>query len=305
MDTAVSVLFALLAAAMFGVSSVLQHAAAKGLRGAQPLRLDLLWQLVRRPRWVAAFVLSALSFGAQAVALAFGPLVLVQPVAATDLLFAIPLIAYRRRQWLRPADWLGGLLVAGGVMSFLALAPSSSGRVAPGAADWLPVFLAVGAAVLVAAPAALRARPAVRTALLAGAAAAVFAVVDALTKSVVGLAANSGTSALLHWEPYVLCVVAIVGLFLGQSAFQSGVVLVSLPIIDSVEPIGAVLIGATVFAEQIAASPGVLVGRLLGGAVAVAGIVVLDRSPLMVSLRNDQQGSATEMSQDHPPRGTG
>lgn len=304
MRTAVSVLFALLAAAMFGVASVLQHAAARGVRGAQPLRLGLLWQLLRRPRWVAAFALSMLSFGAQAVALAFGPLVLVQPVAATDLLFAIPLIAYRRQQWLRPADWLGGLLVAGGVTLFLVLAPPSSGRVAPGTTDWLPVFLGVGALVLVGAPAALRARPAVRTALLAGAAAAVFAVVDALTKSVVGLVADYGASALTHWEPYVLCVVAIGGLLLGQSAFQSGVILISLPIIDSVEPIGAVLIGATVFAEHIAGSPGVLAGQVLAGAVAVVGIIVLDRSPLMVSLRNDQEGSDAEMRQDPAPRGS-
>ncbi|HUZ20503.1 MAG TPA: DMT family transporter [Acidimicrobiales bacterium] len=298
MDITVSVLFALLAAAMFGVSSVLQQAAARGLGGAQPLRLGLLWQLLRRPRWVAAFGLTALSFGVQAVALAFGPLALVQPVAATDLLFAIPLIAYRRRQRLRPADVIGGLLVAGGVALFLVLAPPSSGRVAPGTTDWLPVFLGLGAVVLVATPAALRARPPVRTALLAGAAAATFAVVDALTKSVVGLVGNDGASALLHWEPYVLCVVAIGGLFLGQSAFQSGAILISLPIIDSVEPIGAVLIGATVFAERLAASPAVLAAQVLGGSVAVAGIVLLDRSPLMVSLRNDQEASANKTSQD-------
>jgi len=132
----------------------------------------------------------------------------------------------------------------------------------------------------------------VRTALLAAAAAATFAVVDALTKSVVGLVGNHGASALLHWQPYVLCAVAIGDLFLGQSAFQSGAIL------DSVEPIGAVLIGATVFAERLAASPAVLAAQVLGGLVAVAGVVLLDRSPLMVSLRNDQEAAADKLSQD-------
>ena len=75
-------------------------------------------------------------------------------------------------------------------------------------------------------------------------------------------------------------------------------ILISLPIIDSVEPIGAVLIGATVFAERLAASAAVLAAQALGGSVAVAGIVLLDRSPLMVSLRNDQDASAEKTSQD-------
>jgi len=305
MGTALSILFALMAAAMFGVASVLQHAVASSTPVAQNFRLRLLWQLLHRPRWVAAFGLSTLSFGVQAIALSFGPLVLVQPVAATDLLFAIPLIAYRRRQRLRLGDWLGGSLVAGGVATFLVLAPPSTGRAVPGTIDWLPVFLAVGAVVVIAAPAALRAKPTLRTALFAAVAASLFALVDSLTKSVVGLVAENGSSILLHWEPYVLCAVAIFGLFFGQSAFQSGAILISLPIIDSIEPIGAVLIGATVFAEHIASSPVVLAFQILGGAVAVAGIVVLDRSPLMVTLRTRPEGSPTDGNQEQAARGLG
>jgi hypothetical protein len=151
----------------------------------------------------------------------------------------------------------------------------------------------------------LRARPAVRTALLAGAAASVFAVVDALTKSFVDLIRHDGAFALLHWEPYALCVVAIGGLFFSQSAFQSGATLMSLPIIDSVEPIGAVLIGATVFAERIASSPVVLACQVLGGAVAVAGIFVLDRSPLMVTLRDHPEGSGPAVMHKPAPGGGG
>ena len=305
MRTALSVLFALMAAAMFGVASVLQHAVAGTTPFAQNLRLRLLWQLLHRPRWVAAFGLSTLSFGVQAIALYFGPLVLVQPVAATDLLFAIPLIAYRRRQRLRLGDWLGGSLVAGGVSVFLMLAPPSTGRAVPGTIDWLPVFLAVGAVVVIATPVALRAKPTLRTGLLAAMAASLFAVVDSLTKSVVGLVANNGTSILLHWEPYVLCAVAICGLFFGQSAFQSGAILISLPIIDTIEPIGAVLIGATVFAEHIASSPVVLACQILGGAVAVAGIVVLGRSPLMVTLRTRPKDSSADSDQEQATRGLG
>lgn len=305
MRTALSVLFALAAAAMFGVASVLQHSVANGTPAAQSPGLRLLWRLLHRPRWVAAFGLSALSFGVQAIALSFGPLMLVQPVAATDLLFAIPLIAYRRRQKLRLGDWFGGSLVAAGVATFLVLAPPSTGRAVPGTIDWIPVFLAVGAFVVIAALATLRAKPTLRTGLLAAMAASLFAVVDSLTKSVVGLVAANGTSILLHWEPYVLCGVAICGLFFGQSAFQSGPILISLPIIDSIEPIGAVLIGATVFAERIASSPILLAFQILGGAVAVAGIIVVDRSPLMATLRTPSEGPSADRDRDQTAQGRG
>lgn len=281
MRSALSVVFALTAAALFGVSTVLQHSAAQRAVDAPLLRLALLRRLARQPRWVAAVALSAVSFGVQALALVFGPLTLVQPIAATDLLFALPLLARRRRYRLRALDGVGAGLVAGGVGSFLALAPPSSGRMPNDLTDWLWVLAVVAVVVGVLAPAALRARPAIRTGLLAAAAAVLFALLDALTKSFVLLIGADGVGSLAHWEPYGLLVAATTGMVLSQSAFRSGPLLISLPIIDSVEPIGAVLIGVTVFGEHIARSPGLLAAQVLAGAVAVAGIVVLDRSPLI------------------------
>lgn len=286
MRTAISVLAALGAAFLFGASSVLQQAAAEREAGAPMLRLALLRRLAHRRTWLVAVGLAAVSFGVQAVALAFGPLVLVQPVAATDLLFALPLLARRHRVRLGPVDWLGGALVVAGVGGFLAVSPPTEGRASPAVGDWVPVLVAVAAVVVVAARAALRARPAFRTGLLAGAAAAVFALVDALTKSVVGLLGAEGPAVLLHWEPYALGAAGLTGLLLGQSAFRSGSLLISLPIIDSLEPVGAVLIGTTVFAERLASSPFLLAGQALAGAVAVVGIVLLDRSPLLARLES-------------------
>jgi hypothetical protein len=44
--------------------------------------------------------------------LAFGPLALVAPIVATDLLFALP-VAARWSRPLRARDWLGCVLAAG------------------------------------------------------------------------------------------------------------------------------------------------------------------------------------------------
>lgn len=283
MKTALSVVFALGAAALFGVSSVLQQATARREEGLPLLGLRVLQRLARRPRWLWAVSLSAVSFGVQALALAFGPLALVQPVAATDLLFALPFLARRQRQRLLPRDWLAAAMVAGGIAAFLAISPPASGSTTPSAARWTWVLVGTGGIAFVLAQVALRARGALRTGLLAGAGAVVFALVDALTKATVGLVGDLGGATLVRWEPYVLLVAGVTGIALGQGAYRSGSLLTSLPIIDSVEPVGAVLIGATAFGEQLGGSPAVLSLQLLAATVAVAGIVLLDRSPLVAS----------------------
>jgi hypothetical protein len=121
-----------------------------------------------------------------------------------------------------------------------------------------------------------------------------FAFVDALSKSFVGLIRRDGLGpSLLRWEPYVLLCVGIVGLVLSQSAFQSGPLSVSLPIIDTLEPTGAVAIGALVFHEHVSASPAILVVQLCGGAAALLGIFILDRSPLAGDDPSDDDGRRT------------
>ncbi|WP_329190652.1 hypothetical protein [Actinacidiphila glaucinigra] len=66
----------------------------------------------------------------------------------------------------------------------------------------------------------------------------------------------------------------------GSSSFQAGSLAVSLPLIDTIEPIGAVLAGADRLNERLATS-GHLAVQVLGAALAVTGIVILDRSPLV------------------------
>src|SRR4029077_18468151 len=96
-----------------------------------------------RPLWLAGIALAAIAYGLQALALAFGPLALVAPIVATDLLFALPVAA----RWSRPlgtGEGLGCVLAAGGVAAFLAAAPPSSGRSGAPARDWLLAFAAGG-----------------------------------------------------------------------------------------------------------------------------------------------------------------
>jgi drug/metabolite transporter (DMT)-like permease len=273
--TAIAVLAALAAAASFGVAAALQHRQARLTPRAGGVRL--LARLAARPLWLAGIGLAAAAYGLQALALAFGPLALVAPIVATDLLFALPVAA----RWSRPLcarDWLGCVLAAGGVAAFLAAAPPSSGRSGAPARDWLLAFAVVGLVCALALAMGRLATGPVRAAVTAAAAGAVFGLTAAVTLSLTRLLRAAGPGAVLaHWQPWALLVLGTAGLLLSASAFQAGSLAASLPVMDTVEPVSGVLLGTLLFGERLAASPAGITLQLAGAAAAIAGITLLGR----------------------------
>lgn len=139
MNTAVAVVAALLSAMSFGVASVVQQQAASEVPARESLRLRLVLDLARRPKWLTGMALVISSYALLGLALAFGPLVLVQPLAATDLLFALPLLSWRRRMPLTRKEVAGIACTAGGVAVFLTVLPSApGGRSSIPSSRWAP-----------------------------------------------------------------------------------------------------------------------------------------------------------------------
>ncbi len=292
MNILVAVLAALMSAGCFGVASVVQQYAASKAPREESLRLRLLLDLARQPLWLAGMALTVFSYIMQGLALAFGPLVLVQPVAATDLAFALPLLAWRRSERLTRPELTGIACTAGGVAAFVTvLPPASAGTPVAPLQDWIPVLLIVAGTVTLLVAAGVRSSGRWRTGLYAAAAASMFALLDSLTKGTSGRLRTDGPDALAHWEPYALLGVGITGLVLSQSSFQAGSLAISLPLIDTIEPIGGVLIGIVVFDERLASSTGALLTQAFGALVAVVGIVLLARSPLARDLKSSPQPS--------------
>ncbi|WP_030855103.1 DMT family transporter [Streptomyces sp. NRRL F-4474] len=280
MNLVIAVSSSLMAAACFGIGSVLQHEAARQASMQESMRLRLLLDLARRPRWLVGLGLSVSSFAFLGFALAYGPLVLVLPLAATDLVFALPLLALRRGERLTRREKTGVVCTAGGVAVFLAVLPLTADLTPPAVHDWAPAFAVVVGSVALLAPVGARRPGWVRTAAYAVCAALMLALLDGLAKSTVGRFRADRLEVLLHWEPYALVAVGVTSLVLSQSAFQAGSLAVSLPIIDTLEPIGAVAIGIAVFGERLALTGWELTVQMLGAAAAVTGIVLLGRSPL-------------------------
>lgn len=281
MATAIAAAAALAAAWCFAVGSLVQQGVAVRESGKGILSFRLLLSLVRQRRWVAGVMIAAGSFAIQGVALAFGPLTLVQPLAATDVLFALPLIARRNRRRLTVRDAAGAALVTAGIIIFLTVSAPHAGAALPSLSAWLPALTAVGAVTLGSALAAWHVRGPARVTWLAAAAGALYGLLDALTKNSVDILAVSGAHVLAMWVPYAMFVVAVFGALFGQSAYGAGALSLSLPVIDTVEPVAAVTIGATVFGERLASSAPILAVQLAGAALAVAGIAVLSRSSVV------------------------
>jgi hypothetical protein len=255
MKIAIAVVAALCAAFCFALGALIQQGAARQTH-ARTLRFGLLVALAHERRWLAGIAITVVSFGIQGVALGFGPLALVQPLVATEVLFALPMIAHKNRRPLTRKGIIGGLGVASGMAVFVAVSPPARGVSVPGLAAWAPALAAIMALAALSGFAALRSCRTARVIWLAAAAAVIYALVNALTKSSVGLLTSQGAGLLATWEPYAPMAAGILSALFGQSAFNAGPLSLSLLVIDTVEPACSVILGATVFGEHLARSQG-------------------------------------------------
>jgi drug/metabolite transporter (DMT)-like permease len=301
MRTVIAVAAALCAAFCFALGSLIQQGAARQTH-ARTLRFGLLVALVHERRWLGGVAVTVLSFGIQGVALAFGPLALVQPLVATEVLFALPMVAHRNRRPLMRKGIIGGVGVASGMAIFVAVSPPTGGVSVPGLFAWAPALAGITALTALAAFVALRARGIARVIWLAAATAVIYAFVNAVTKSGVDLLMSRGAGVLTTWEPYTLMAAGILSGLFGQSAFSAGPLSLSLPVIDTVEPVSSVTLAAAVFHEHLARSPGLFVFQLAGGAIAAAGIAFLSHSPVVLAEERRQSRSAGAQGGEAPAR---
>lgn len=275
---------ALAAACSFATAAILQQEAARTIEASESLRLRLLADLLRRPRWVAGVSMLVIGFVLQAVALGHGPVALVQPIVATELAFAIPMATLRRRHRPRWRDWGGIALVLGGVSAFLVAASPAPGTAQAALGEWLATLLPVGAVALGAVALARPSRGPRRASLLGAAAGLSFALLAVLTKSVVHQLGQSAAAAFSSWQIYLVLAIGISALVISQSAYQAGPLALSMPAIATVEPVVAVVIGDTLFNEQARLGGLALAVEAAAALAALAGLLVLATSPTVLSI---------------------
>lgn len=278
---------ALVAAFLFGLASVLQHQAAQTAAPEQSMRPGLLVDLLRRPVWLAGQAAGIGGFAAQAVALSFGALSVVQPVVVNRLVFGLFLASRLSRQRVAAREWLGAAAIVAGLGVFLVAASQTEGVAAVDGRGWLGVALltVVPAAVLTAA--APRSPGVPRAVALAGAGGLLFVLTTALTKVVGHDMRGDAGAVFTSWEVYALAPAGLTALLLVQSAFMAGPIRASLSVLTCVECLGAIAVGALFLEEAISVDALAMAAEGLGLAAVVWGIVTVTRSPVLAELETE------------------
>jgi drug/metabolite transporter (DMT)-like permease len=247
-----AVLLALLAAVFMAIGIVVRQRATMDVPAEKGVSRVMVMTLLRRPLWWGGTMAAVAGYAFQAFALAYGSLLLVQPILVSALLFALPLSARLAGRRVSRNEWGWALLLTIALAVFVAV-----GRAQPGdydASAWTSAAAAVicTGAVMVLVVIATRTPGWPRAVLLGAAVGVLFGVVAVLTKVVVHMLAEGSMRVLLTTPVvYLLVVLGVVATLLQQSAFHAGSLQTSVPTMLVLEPVVAVLLGAVVLGEHL------------------------------------------------------
>ena len=270
---ALAFLAALVAASLYAASIALQALEARRAPAALQLRPSLIGFLSRRPRWLLGTTLGLFGWAFQALALAHGPLALVQPTLALSV---VGLLLVSRRvlgEQVRPRSVSAAAGIVFGVF-LLAIGVPSSGaaREVHGTGLLLAALAAVSLAPFVARRASARSARILSVA--AGTAYVLLALATTLLDGAVG---RNAWWAAAFWAGVCGAAAGTAGLA-EMSALQLASATVVAPIVFALETVAPALL-APLIGQRIGGSPIVLAIDLLGLSLVAGGVTLLARSP--------------------------
>lgn len=232
-------------------ATVAVHHATAGSPQDDP-RGGVAGQAVRSPLWWGGIGLNALGYGLQALALVFGPLVVVQPVLVLTLVFALPIGARVAGHRLSRRAWLLSSALVVALAVFVVSATSGGGTLRQDRTlGWTPVAVVV-TVLVVGCLVAARGRRGVSRALLLAVAAGVLAGLHAaLTKVVVDEIPRGWAHVLLGPAFLTVVVIGLLSLWFRQLAFQAEWLHASVPTLTVLEPAMAAALGVLVLGERL------------------------------------------------------
>ena len=270
-----AVALALAGSACYAVAAVTQQRVAARLPPGRGFDPAVLVRLCRSPAWLAGLAAVVAGFGLQAAALGLGRLVLIEPVLATGLLFALALAAHRDHRPLSRGEWAAALAVVGGLAVFLAAGQPTGGQRTASVSVLMVVTAAVAGLVLLSAALAGR-FPGARRALLLGVVGGVAAgATDALVKTVSVTAAGHRLAVFADARLYLLIVVGVATYTIQQNGYRAAGLAAFLPAFAVLEPVSGSALGLLIYHERLSDGPGQLALELAAGAVAAWGIARL------------------------------
>ncbi|QZZ31493.1 DMT family transporter [Streptomyces sp. ST1015] len=289
---ALSVVLSLISAVAYAAGAIVQEQVALSSPSASTGQ----YAPLRRPAWWGAVALNGLGGVLHVVALAYGPLSLVQPLGALTIVFALPMAALFVKQRAGATAWRGALMATVGLAGLLALvgASDSQSLTTPERIAVATATAGAVAALMVAARAVHR-HPAVRAMLLATASGIAFGMSSVFTKTVAvdwagGVTAGDVPTLAL------IGVLATAGMLLSQASYRGAGLAAPLSTLTVVNPVVAAAVGITMFGETFRYGATGTALALGCGVVAAGGLILLTTERLA-------REHAQETAQEEPTDG--
>lgn len=279
-----SVLLSLVSAVAYASGAILQERVATDTP-------DRPYAPLHHGDWWAAVALNGLGAALHVVALAYGPLSLVQPLGALTIVFALPMAALFVGRKAGHTAWRGAIMASAGLAGLMTLTDGADSHSLAGGERLVlaaGTFGAVGLLFLVAR--AVR-RPVVRSTLLAGAAGVAFGIASVFTKTV-AVDWTSDRPTVQVPSLVVIAILAAGGLLLSQASYRGAGLAAPLATVTVVNPVVAAAVGLTLFGEQFRYGELGTVLALGSGVVAAGGLILLTTERLAVQAQEERESGA-------------
>jgi drug/metabolite transporter (DMT)-like permease len=270
-----AVILAFGSAAVFALGTVLQQRVVMDAPEAKEASAGILFRLIQHPVWLAGIAAYGIAFGLQAGALGDGRLAVVQPILATTIVFALPLGVWLSSQRITRRDVAAAIVVTVGLALFLLIADPSGGKEDAPIGQWVVAGAALLGLAAGLTAAGLTRAGALRAALFGTASGLLFGLVSALTKGAVEVFQDDGAEVLVNWHLYALIVIGFGGLTITQLSLQTGILPPAVATSSIFNPAASVVLGLTLFDEQIHHGTAARIGAVLALLAMFGGIAAL------------------------------
>ncbi|MBW8821198.1 MAG: DMT family transporter [Streptomyces sp.] len=273
---ALSVLLSLVSAVAYAGGAIVQEQVAVSHPDEQ-------YAPLRRPSWWAAVALNGLGGLLHVVALAYGPLSLVQPLGALTIVFALPMAALFVGRRAGATAWRGAIMATVGLAGLLSLVGASDAQsLSTAQRVFAGVVTAAAVVALMIAGRAAHRHPVVRSVLLATASGIAFGMSSVFTKTV-AVDWSGGVTAADLPSLAAIGVLATAGLMLSQASYRGAGLAAPLATLTVVNPVVAAAVGITMFGETFRYGTTGTALALSCGVVAAGGLILLTTERLQRS----------------------
>jgi drug/metabolite transporter (DMT)-like permease len=294
----VLVMMSVLGAIGIGAGWVLQHRVIDPDAGEDPKQR--LFALMRRPMWWGGIASMSIGQSLAGIALQWGPITLVAPIVASNLLWAFLLRSALIRRIPPLRDFTGALGFAVAVSLFVLIGGTKVTRPNQPADFLISVAVTVGVAVIAGGLvlAGLKRSIAVSSVVTAVAAGLLYGLQDVATRGAIILGGRHGwLEVVASMWPYLLLGAATAAVLLTQLAFRAARLDYVLAPMAASQPVLGVILGVLLLGDRLTLTTTALAVEAGCLAILVASSALLARSPALRT--NSDNRSRPRVSASH------